>query len=145
MPENEEIVATPELKIRAAKNQKEYMEIVPVPEHTYIIVAAVHFDKTRNTLARISCKKGVPITGYVYDSKEGSEAYIYECCDYFHLGYIPVSFELRLKGSTWRTRIPMCETTLKKFMSSVQKKDLKNFKNHFKEHRIEFIQMIDPN
>jgi len=36
---------------------------------------------------------------------------------------------------------------LKKYLSSLQKKELKNFKNHFKveDYEVQFIQMIDPN
>lgn len=139
------LLVTPELKIRAAKDQKEHVEIVPAPERTYLIVAAVHKEKSRNNINRISCKKGVPINGYVYDAK--SETYSYECCDYLILGYIPISFFMKVQNTSWTVRTPMCESVLKKFMTSLQKRELKNFKNHFKpeDYRIEFIQMIDPN
>jgi hypothetical protein len=139
------LIVTPELKIRAAKDQKEHTEVVVASERTFLIVVAVHKDKSRNTINRISCKRGVPIGGYVYDAQ--SEAYSYECSDYAMIGYLPVSFIMRVQGSSWQVRVPMCESVLKKFMTSLQKRELKNFKNHFKpeDYHIEFIQMIDPN
>ncbi len=156
MPENDSdvladdgdlIVVTPELKIKAAKDQKDHMEIHACVERTYLIVAAVHRDKARNAINRISCSKGVPIAGYVYDASTGQEAYVYECCDYLHLGYIPASFVAKMQGSSWEVRVPMCESVIKKFMSSQQRRELKNFKNHFRpeDYHVEFIQMIDPN
>lgn len=139
------IVVTPELKIKAAKDQKEHMEVASCPERTYLIALAIHKEKSRNAINRISAKKGLPIAGYVYDSQ--SETYCYECADYLHLGYIPVSFVVKVQGTPWKMRVPMCESVLKKFMTSLQKRELKNFKNHFKseEYRVEFLQLIDPN
>ena len=139
------VVVTPELKIRAAKDQKEHFEVFSAPERTYLIVTAIHKDKTRNVVNRLSCKKGVPIMGYVFDTQ--SDTYHIECCDYLHLGYVPISFMAKMPGTGWTFRVPMCETVIKKFMTTLQKKELRNFKNHFKleDHSIEFIQMIDPN
>lgn len=139
------IVVTPELKIRAAKDQKEHTEIVSTFERTFLIAVAIHKDKNRNVINRISCKKGIPITGYIYDAQ--AEAYCYECADYLSLGYIPISFIAKVQGTSWHMRVPMCESVLKKFMTSVQKRDLKNFKSHFKadEYKVELFQLIDPN
>jgi hypothetical protein len=154
MPENEPVAledcdnlvtVTPEMKVKAAKDQREHIEIVHSPEQTYLIVMAVHNDRSRNVLNRISCKKGVPINGYVYDAK--ADTYCYECVDYLHLGYIPISFSVKLEGASWLVRVPMCESVLKKFMTTLQKRELKNFKNHFKgeEYKVEFLQLINPN
>jgi len=139
------LIVTPELKIRAAKDQKEHTEVVVSTERTYLVVVAVHKDKSRNSINRITCKRGIPIGGYVYDAQ--SESYSFDCSDYLMLGYIPVSFVMRVQGSSWQARVPMCESVLKKFMTSLQKRELKNFKNHFKaeDYYVEFIQMIDPN
>ena len=53
-----------------------------------------------------------------------------------------------MKGCTeWGMRVPMPESIIRKCLSPLQKKELKNFKNHFgpEEYTIEYIQMIDAN
>lgn len=134
-----------DLKSRAAKDQKEHTEFVAVSERTYLVVTAIHKDQSRNIVNRISCKKVVPIGGYIYDSL--SDTYQVECCDYLHLGYIPFSLMATVPNTGWRFRVPMCEATIKRFMTDLQKKELKNFKSHFKnsDYHIEFMQMIDAN
>lgn len=112
-------------------------------ELTYLVVLAHHMDNSNNLLHRISCKKGVPIKGYVYDSH--NDAYHVECCDYMHLGYIPVSLFLR-QGS-WKIRVPVPEDIVLMNLNESQKLDLENFKLSFKNtlFKLEFLQVIDPN
>lgn len=135
-----------EIKIKAAKEVRDHIEIAVSDERTYIIVVAIHKDHSRNVISRISCKKGLPLGGYIYDSQ--SDTYHVECMDYLHLGFAPCSFIARIKGVThWEIRMPLPEATIKKYLTPLQKKELKNFKNHFnaEDHDIQYIQMIDAN
>jgi len=146
MSEPDYVVVTPDFKAKTAKELQHFLEVVPSFERTYIIVTAHHRERGRNFVNRISCKKGLPIGGYTYDSQ--TDSYHVECSDYLHLGYVPISFTTRVKGLIgWEMRVPMPENVLKKYLSSLQKKELKNFKNHFKveDYEVQFIQMIDPN
>ena len=142
---SEEII-TPELKVKSSKEIHNNLEMHSSLEKTFIIVAAVHKEKNKNFVNKISCKKGLPIGGYTYDSQ--SDSYYYECADYFHLGYVPISFFAKMKTtSEWQVRIPMIENVIKRYLTPLQKKELKNFKNIFKseDYNFQYIQMIDPN
>lgn len=135
-----------EMRIKAGKEVRDNFYITPAEEQTYIIVVAISKDKSKNSISRIHCKKGLPIGGYIYDSQ--SDAYQIECVDYLHLGFVPFSFVGRIKDvQHWEIRVPMPENVIKKYLNSLQKKELKHFKNLFRsdEHDIQFIQMIDPN
>lgn len=146
MYELDAITLTPELKVKAAKEVKDNLEINISDERTYIIVVAVHKERSRNTISRISCKKGLPIGGHLYDLK--SDSYHIECKDYLHLGFAPLSFIAKMKENEhWSMRVPMPENVIKKHLTSLQKKELKNFKAHFRveEYDLRYIQMIDPN
>jgi hypothetical protein len=137
---------TEEMKVKTAKETHSAIQVVPSFEKTYLIVAAIHKNPSNNYIHKVSCKKGIPINGYTYDSQ--TDSYHVDCADYLHLGYIPISFLANIKDcSFWKTRVPMSENVIKKYLTILQKKELKNFKNHFKtEHyEIHFIQMIDPN
>lgn len=135
-----------EQKTKSAKETAHALEVMPALERTYVIVVAVHKEKNRNIINRISCKKGIPIGGYVFDSQ--TDSYHVECTDYLHLGFLPVSFVAKMRGvEHWEMRLPMPELVLKKYLTSLQKKELRNFKSHFKseEYDIQYIQMLDPN
>ena len=144
--EDDLAILTPEFKAKASKDLQHFMDILPSFERTYIIVTAHNHEFGRNYVNRISCKKGLPIGGYIYDSQ--SDSYHVDCADYFHLGYIPISFFVKIKAtSDWQVRIPMTENVIKRYLTSLQKKELKNFKNIFKaeDYNFQYIQMIDPN
>lgn len=154
MPEVEELTwdelnppdLTPELKAKVAKELKDSIEFQVGEDSTYLIVLAIHKENSRNTIHKVSCKKGIPIGGYVYDGV--NETYHVECADYFHLGFIPASYSLRLKGvSSWKIKVPVPENIIKRCLSSFQKKELRHFRTQFRadEYDIQFIQMIDPN
>lgn len=125
------------------------LEVVHSSERTYVIVTASYRKQqigNCNFLNKIRCEKGIPITGYVYDSQ--SDSYLVDCADYFHLGYIPVSFVIKIKElDFWETKIPVPENVLEKYLTSLQKKELNNFKKMFNSdvYKIQLIQMIDPN
>lgn len=142
----EEAVNSDETNIRSAKSVQNALEIVISSHRTYLIVVARNKNFEKNSISRINCKKGLPIAGYIYDSQ--SDSYYIDCSDYLQLGYIPVSFSAKMKGSnSWTARIPAPEAVIKKYLSDLQKKELTNFKSHFKseEYDLEYIQMIDPN
>jgi hypothetical protein len=120
--------------------------VTPSPFSTYIIVVAIHQDSNKNFINRLNCKKGVPIGGYVYDNQ--SDSYFIECSDFLHLGHVPISFVVEQKNcESWQNHIPIPEATIKKYLSPLQKKELKNFVNHFKgeDYKISYVQMINPN
>lgn len=113
---------------------------------TIIVVIAVSNDDSKNFLNRVSCRKGIPLSGYVFDVQ--TDSYIVECADFLNLGSIPYTFVATQKDKKeWKTFVPMPESVIKKCLSDFQKNELKKFKSHFKsnDYRIEFIQMIDPN
>ena len=113
---------------------------------TYVIAVAICIDNSKNFINRISCKKGVPIGGYVYDAQ--TDSYFIECSDFVHIGNIPVSYIARVKNITsWQMYVPMPESVIKKNLNDTQKRDLKTFKNHFKsdQYIISYIQMVFPN
>jgi len=136
---------TPELKAKGCKELKDQLEITPGAERSFVIAVATHQDKTRNTITRISCKKGIPLGGYVYDLQ--NDSYVFECSDYYLLGYVPISFIARFPNLSWEMRLPVPEIVMRKYLTPMQKKELKNFKNHFPstEYKIELIQMVDAN
>jgi hypothetical protein len=138
------VVLTPDLKAKSAKDQRDNLEVVCSHDSTYIILVAVHKDGTRNVLNKISCKKGLPIGGYLYDSV--SDCYQISCADYVQIGYIPASMILRVGGvENWQVRIPLAESVIKRFLTSTQKKDIKNFRAIYKsdEFTIQYVQLLD--
>jgi hypothetical protein len=154
MPDNDLLMffeedLTPEQKVRAAKDQRENLEVFVGDERTFVIVVAVHKDSNRNIVKKISCKKGVYIGGYLFD--EQSDSYTYHCSEYLNLGYVPISMFVKLRGqsstSSWQMRVPLSESVIKKFLTPLQKKELKFFRSQFKqeEYLIEFVQIVDPN
>lgn len=135
-----------EQELKVTKEVRNNLEIFPSSEQTYVIVCAVNKDATKNNIARISCKKGLPLGGYVYDSQ--ADCYHVNCSDYLHLGFIPVSYIGKMNGLFhWSVKLPLPESIVKKYLTPLQKKELRNFRNHFsvEEFDIQYIQMIDAN
>lgn len=133
-----------ELQAKAIKDATDQLIIEVIPERTFVILLAVHNDSYLNSLTRIHCKKGVPISGYVYDMV--TESYHVECHDYFQLGYIPISLQQRMPGvGRWSQRIPMPEQAIRRVLSPQQKRDLRSFKGTYKGNNFAFqyMQIID--
>ena len=139
------VIVTPEFKEKCGKELISFIEITPGFEKTYLIIVAVNRDNKLNSVIPIACKKGIPIGGFLYNTK--TDSYEMECVDYLNLGYITASYFAIIKELQWKIRIPMTEKIIKKYLTSMQKKELKNFKIRFKpaEHDFVFVQMIDPN
>ena len=134
----------PEIHQKSYKDIRERQEIEVCYDRTFVIVLAIHNDVTKNSLTRILCRKGLPISGYVYDAQ--SDSYHIECHDYVPIGYIPVSFYHNMPGvGNWKQRIPMPEITLRRYMTIPQKNDLRKFKATYKSSQftIHFMQIID--
>ena len=106
---------------KIAKEVHRSLSICAVNSSTHVFVVAINKNPAKNFVNRITCKRAMPIGGYVYDSQ--SDSYIVECADFLNLGTVPVAF-----------------------MQS-QKNELKKFKSHFRsdEYEIDYIQLIDPN
>jgi hypothetical protein len=128
------------------QEMQDALQVTFCSDQTFVVVVAIHQDEKRNFVKRLCCKKGLPIGGYCFDSK--SDCYHIECADYLPLGYVPASYKASMAGDdVWRMRIPMTEGVLRKYMSSMQKRELKHFCKTFQsdEYKIQYIQMIDPN
>jgi hypothetical protein len=137
---------TPEFKVKAIKEQRDNLELALCQDRTYLVLAAIHREDGRNSLNKISCKRGIPLGGYVYDAT--ADSYTIACVDYMLLGYIPVSMAMRVSGqSHYQMRVPLAEAVVRRFLNPAQKKDVKNFRAVYKpeNHRLEYIQMIDCN
>jgi hypothetical protein len=134
----------PELHQKACKDIRDRQEIDVCYDRTFIMALAIHNDPSKNSLTRIHCRKGLPISGYLYDSQ--SDSYHIECHDYVPLGYVPVSFYHRMPGAgNWKQRIPMPELTIRRYMTASQKHDLRQFKATYKsgQYTFHFMQIID--
>jgi hypothetical protein len=113
-------------------------------DRTFIVVLAIHQNLTKNVYTRIQCRQGIPISGYVYDAQQ--QVYYIDCHDYIPLGYIPVSIYITMPGvGNWRQRVPMPETTIRRYLTSIQRNDLRNFKSTYRSNQfdIHFMQIID--
>jgi hypothetical protein len=134
-----------EIDPKVSKEIKNSLDIIQLEESSFIIAVATHKDSELNISHKISTSKGIPIGGYIFDNQ--SECYILECTDYILLGQIPVAFKLEMRSANWKVRLPIPEALIKKHLNPIQKKDLMNFKNLFKqdEYEISFIQMVNPN
>jgi len=132
--------------VKICREQKEKIQVVFEKTSSYLVVAAVAKDPKRNSIVKITCKKGIPLGGYVYDNQ--ADTYQYECADCLQLGVIPISAFIKLKdNSSWKVKVPVAESVLKKYLSDMQKKELKMFRSYFPatDFDLHFIQMIFPN
>lgn len=111
---------------------------------TYVVFVAKSISG-KNDLLKISCRLGMPIGGYTYDSQ--TDSYCIEGVDFINLGSVPISHKLKMINGNWSVRIPISESLLFKNLNNLQKKDLLNFKANFPEDKFQcfFVQMINPN
>lgn len=111
---------------------------------THIIIVARNKSK-ENPVLKISCKQGIPVFGYTYDTQ--TDTYYSRGIDYLHLGKVPVVLTLCNKKSGWQTRIPIPDEFVSDYCSEMQKAEIKNFKNKFPESNYEhfFMQLINCN
>ena len=131
-------------KNKSAKYLREFLEIVPSDESTYVVAIASSKEKSGNNIVKISCEKCVPIEPYVYDSH--TDSYCVECFEYLKLGFVPISFSCKMKKDLdWSIKVPMVENILVKYLTPTQKKELKEFKLKFSNENfnITYLQMIE--
>lgn len=129
---------------KACKDLREKMNIEVSNDRTFLILLAIHQDPTKNFNTRIQCRKGMPISGYVYDAQQ--QFYYIECHDYVPLGYIPVSIFVTMPGvGNWRQRMPLPEAAIRRYLSPTQKEDLRKFKLTYRNGQfdVHFMQVID--
>ncbi len=132
-------------------NQKQIDDceiVVDQGKTTFLIVAAQHNIPSNNLLNKVPCKKGVPMTGHVYDSKHDS--YFLPCVDFILLGNVNAAAYLKSRSngwSSWSIRIPLARSVLLEFISGNQKNDLEHFIDSYnpEEHTFHYLQLIDPN
>jgi hypothetical protein len=137
---------TEEQKLKIGKELQRKLVVQTSISSTYVVVTAYDSQSETNIVNRISCRRGIPIGGYVHDAQ--NDCYYVECADFLNLGLIPISYAATLSGDRyWKVRLPMPESVIKKYLSPLQKKELRNFLKRFKEprFRISYIQMVDPN
>lgn len=110
---------------------------------SFIFVLAVHEETKKNNITKISCTKGLPLGGHVYDTSK--DCYLVRCVDYLPLGRIKVSFGLEVPGTGgWGMRVPMPPSLVEEFLNGQQKRDFAKFKETFKNNfNFEFLQMVN--
>jgi hypothetical protein len=138
-----DVIAIDAIVDKDTKAVKSAIQIVPSDQPTFIIVAVLHHNIHNNQLIKIKCDAGNPLGGYVYDTV--NRCYYLKCLEYYALGYIDVSYYLKIKGNDfWRTRIPLPENVICRYLSKESLEKLKSFKARYKgaEYYFQFIQMI---
>lgn len=126
------------------KDLKSRLRVIPsFSQSTYLVALIIDKHGDNNNITQISCERGLPIGGYVYDSV--TDCYKVTCVDYLALGYIPVSFRAEMDHSdSWGAPIPMPENIINRYLSQQQKIDLRLFKSKYKtgQYDLQYLQMV---
>lgn len=120
--------------------------VVETARSTFIILAAQHTTPTLNPLNKISCKKGVPMIGHVYDTIQDS--YLISCVDFLLLGNVKIAAYVQSKTNLgWRIRVPVAVPLLEQNFDSSQRAEISRFMARYtrEDHVFRFLQMIQPN
>jgi hypothetical protein len=102
-----------------------------------IAIASLH---PTDSILRIHCQGGNAIGGYVHDTL--NDCYCARGVDYCVLGYVPIVVQLTM-DEMWSTYVPIPEIVMRRYMTRRQKNNLKAFQDHYKDHRIYFLQLVD--
>lgn len=133
-----------DLQKKLLKDQVSDLQITISNEFTQIIVIAKNNDSSKNRVNKVSCTRGLPLGGYIYDTI--SDSYQINCADYINLGTVPISMWLKIAGNEhWKQFVPLSDTVIKKLLNNMQKKELRKFKSHLMDHTFEFIQILESN
>ena len=139
--------ATFERDLKTVCDMQDIRNSIDVEGHTaktFVVVIAIHKDTACNVLTAISCQKGMPIGGYVYD--QTVDSYRASCISYLRLGVVPLSYRLKMfkNAGTWNTFVPMPESVLLRHMSDEQLQLLREFKGSFSEdiYNFEYLQVV---
>ena len=108
---------------------------------TYLIVLAIHPDLQSNHSQYFSTDKGEPVGGSVHDLMKNRFQVV--CADYLALGWLRVSFEMKIKGAAnWRQRVPAPLVVLKRHMTESQIKDLEQFQRAYRGCKFQYLQLV---
>lgn len=120
------------------------LDIIKSSERIRIIVIAINkLDAYANEVTTIKCN-GDPLGCYAYNSVQ--DCYYINCVSYVDLGPISVSYKLKTPvGVDASSIIALPEEIIEKYLSPVQKKNLKSFREKYKAecYNIQFMQSIN--
>lgn len=110
-------------------------------ERTIVSLVIVDNEEKENKMSYLRCYGGTPFGGYAYD--RAKDAYIISCVECCELGALAFSFSLTLKNSNWRTKIPIPDEIVEKYLTTGQKSLLAEYREKYKDakYKIEFMQM----
>jgi hypothetical protein len=123
---------------RVAKQVRNSLGVEIQSRNTKII--AIASLTSSDPILRIRCRGGNAIGGYVHDAL--NDCYCMRGVDYCNIGYIPIVIQLTM-GTVWSVYMPIPESVMRRYMTRRQKNNLKAFQEHYKEHRISFLQLVD--
>ena len=104
---------------------------------TFVVVAVVHSDSSKNLIRKIPCSQGTAIGGYVYDIS--FDCYYLDCFDYLNLGVVPFSIEMSL--GDWKINLPLVESVIEDNVEN--SKELKELKSSLStDCRLEYLQVV---
>lgn len=131
-------------EITLSQKQHDDIEVnVDQSGSTFLIIAAQHKDPARNGLNRVTCKRGIPMGGHVFDSKQ--DCYFLPCVDYLLVGTVNAAAYAVSKSNGWSIRIPLALSIIPGLLTDSQKADLKHFVESYdpEQYAFKYLQLID--
>ena len=131
---------------RDLRDFKSNLKLEQIPRNTTIVVVAVAKNHRLNSSHVISSRNGTPINNIVHNFVD--DCFHINCYDNFILGEVPVSYYLSVKNIFgWKVLSPLPGPVVKRHLSAVQKKRLKDWSNSLKltkkEYEITYLQIVD--
>ena len=120
--------------VRAAKTS---LDVQFFPQNTFVV--AISARSPTDAILHIPCRGGNALGGYVYDTL--NDCYCIRGIDFCSLGYVPVA--MRVSLGDWNVISPLPESVMRRYLNRRQKNDLKAFKEHYKDCKISFLQLVD--
>jgi len=126
------------------------LKIVEEDDPTYVIILAIHKDRSENQIVRLKCRylnaiigyhsntPGImPLGGYVYE--QVSDSYLVNCSDYYDVGLMPFSHKLTMDHvGLWSVRVPLPEAIILNNLSESKRILVDRFKASFDAHKDQF-------
>lgn len=113
---------------------------------THLILTVYDNESNNNKINFISCKLGMPLTGYIYDAQK--DAYCIECCDMINLGSVPFSLQMNSKDAgSWKIWVPVPYKILMKNLNVKQKSTVNKFKKKYPsaQYSLDVLQLLSTN
>lgn len=129
---------------RACREIRESLRIRPVAERTFVVVAAVHQDRSANNLNKVALTSVSPIGGGCHNAYD--ESFAIDCYAHLALGYVPISFVMESDAcQSWESRVPAPESVVLRLLSEAQRAKLDAFKAQHRDDpvRYEYLQFLD--